>query len=70
MSDQVFPNLDTGPDEFFNRDKAESADKASLVTELQEQGRLGNEQIDVWSDRRVEIPGTGAGGRVDRNPNW
>lgn len=55
MSDQVWPGLPTGPDEHEKRPRVEELDVASLQTELNEQRRIGNEQISPFGHNRVPL---------------
>lgn len=67
MSDKVWPNLDTGPNEHETREQAEQQDVASLEREQFEQQRIGNAQRSPFDHNRVTPPGTGSGGRVRVN---
>ena len=58
MSDKVWPGMPTGPNEHETREQAESADKASLQNELNEQERLGNEMMDPFDANRVPVERT------------
>lgn len=71
MSDNVWPNKPSGPNENETRNQAENKDRASLQNELREQERLGDEMFNPFDANRVEYPGSGdgAGGRVRRN-SW
>jgi hypothetical protein len=67
MSDDVWPGLPTGPNEFETREQAESADVASLQRELAEQERIAANTGGVFDKNRVPAPGEGVGGRVRIN---
>lgn len=72
MSDNVWPGMPTGPNEFEQRDELEQRDRDSLSIEHSEQERIGNEMLDPFAANRVPTPGSGdgEGGRVRVNPEW
>ena len=53
MSDDIFFGLLTGPNDHETRSLAERKDMAFLQTELEEQRRIGAEQVDVFGHNRV-----------------
>jgi len=55
MSDKVWPGLPTGPNEHETRSGIERQDVAALQTELEEQRRIGNEQMSPFSHNRVPL---------------
>ncbi len=55
MSDDVWPGLPTGPNEHETRSGVERQDVASLQRELQEQRRIGNEQVNPFGHNRVPL---------------
>lgn len=55
MSDQVWPGQPTGPIEHETRSGLERQDVASLQTELNEQRRIGNEQVSPFRHNRLPL---------------
>lgn len=55
MSDDVWPKLETGPNEHEERDQVEREDVAAGLNELREQQRIGNSMIEPFGHNRVPV---------------
>ena len=55
MSDNIWLNRPTGPNENQSRAQVEQADRESLQTELREQLRISSEQVGPFDHNRVGL---------------
>jgi hypothetical protein len=55
MTDKVWPNMPTGPNEFEQRQDVEQQDVASLQNELNEQQRIADGMHNPFDKNRVPV---------------